>query len=145
MQRPATARLAPVTDPDERQRELMQTDLQRGEQPLAIFATMAHNPGLMRKVTALGGRFLFRGTLDVRAREVVILADHSVVGLESRVQAARLNRLHTIFTDAGTLPAHRLDLSTAGLRVIVADEDEDEDGEEEAPLRTVPPVKKAHR
>ncbi|MDQ0391424.1 substrate-binding domain-containing protein [Labrys monachus] len=75
------------------------------------------------------------------AREVVILADHSVVGLESRVQAARLSRPHTIFTDAGTLPAHRLDLSTAGLRVIIADED----GDEEAPLWPVPQVKKAHR
>ena len=60
------------------------------------------------------------------AREVVVLADHSVVGLESSVQATRPNRLHTIFTDAGTLPSHRLDLSSAGLRVVVADEEEEE-------------------
>jgi DeoR/GlpR family transcriptional regulator of sugar metabolism len=57
------------------------------------------------------------------AREVVVLADHGVVGLESNVQAVRPNLLHTVFTDAGTLPSHRLDLSAAGLRVIVADDE----------------------
>ena len=58
------------------------------------------------------------------AREVVVLADHGVVGLESNVQAVRPKLFHTVFTDAGTLPSHRLELSSAGLRVIVADEDE---------------------
>jgi DeoR/GlpR family transcriptional regulator of sugar metabolism len=58
------------------------------------------------------------------AREIVVLADHGVVGLESHVQAVRPNLLHTVFTDAGTLPSHRLDLSAAGLRVIVADDEE---------------------
>jgi DeoR/GlpR family transcriptional regulator of sugar metabolism len=57
------------------------------------------------------------------AREVVVLADHTVVGLETSVQATRPTKLHTIFTDAGTLPAYRLELSSAGLRVIVADEE----------------------
>jgi len=58
------------------------------------------------------------------AREVVVLADHGVVGLESNVQAVRPNLLHTVFTDAGTLPSHRLDLSAAGLRVVVVDDEE---------------------
>jgi DeoR/GlpR family transcriptional regulator of sugar metabolism len=58
------------------------------------------------------------------AREVVVFADHSVVGLESNVQAVRPKQFHTVFTDAGTLSSHRFDLSSAGLRVIVADEDE---------------------
>ena len=58
------------------------------------------------------------------AREVIVLADHGVVGLESNVQAVRPKQLHTVFTDAGTLSSHRLDLSSAGLRVIVADEEE---------------------
>jgi len=58
------------------------------------------------------------------AREVIVLADHSVVGLESNVQAVRPKQFHTVFTDAGTLSSHRFDLSSAGLRVIVADEEE---------------------
>jgi DeoR/GlpR family transcriptional regulator of sugar metabolism len=57
------------------------------------------------------------------AREVVVLADHSVVGLESTVQAIRPGQVHAVFTDAGTLSSHRLDLSSAGIRVALADED----------------------
>ena len=53
-----------------------------------------------------------------------MLADHGVVGLESRVQAVRPERLHTVVTDAGTLSSHRLELSATGLQVIVVDEDE---------------------
>lgn len=59
------------------------------------------------------------------AREVVVLADHGVVGLESGVQALRPNATHSVFTDAGTLSTHRLDLSTAGMSVVVVDEDDD--------------------
>jgi DeoR/GlpR family transcriptional regulator of sugar metabolism len=62
------------------------------------------------------------------ARKAAILADHGVVGLESRVQAARLGPNQTAFTDIGTLSAHRLDLSAAGIGVVVVD-DEDEDRE----------------
>jgi len=60
------------------------------------------------------------------AREVIVLADHGVVGLESNVQAVRPKQVHTVFTDAGTLSSHRLDLSAAGPRVVVADEEEGE-------------------
>jgi len=59
------------------------------------------------------------------AREVVVLADHGVVGLESGVQALRPSPTHTVFTDAGTLSTHRLELSTAGMSVVVVDEDDD--------------------
>ncbi len=57
------------------------------------------------------------------AREVVVLADHSVVGSEARVRIAPLTAIHTVFTDLGTLPAHRLELASAGLNVIVADDE----------------------
>lgn len=57
------------------------------------------------------------------AREVVVLADHGVVGLEAGVQAVRPSRTHTVFTDAGTLSTYRLELSAAGLGVIVVDEE----------------------
>jgi len=55
----------------------------------------------------------------------MVLADHAVVGLESSVQALRPSANHSVFTDAGTLSAHRLDLSTAGMSVVVVDEDDD--------------------
>lgn len=58
------------------------------------------------------------------AREVVVLADHGAVGLEASVQAVRPNRMHTVFTDAGTLSTHRLELSATGLGVIVVDEED---------------------
>jgi DeoR/GlpR family transcriptional regulator of sugar metabolism len=59
------------------------------------------------------------------AREVVVLADHGVAGLDSNVQAIRLGQPHSVVTDAGTLSSHRLDLSSAGLALLIADEDED--------------------
>ena len=40
------------------------------------------------------------------------------------MQAVRPDRLHTVFTDAGTLSAHRLELSATGLSVIVVDEED---------------------
>jgi DeoR/GlpR family transcriptional regulator of sugar metabolism len=56
------------------------------------------------------------------AREIVVLADHGAVGLESKVQAVRAERAHVVMTDAGTLSAHRLELSAAGPQVVVIDE-----------------------
>ena len=58
------------------------------------------------------------------AREVVVLADHSVIALESNVQAVRPADVHAVITDAGTLSSHRLELSAAGLRVTLADEED---------------------
>jgi DeoR/GlpR family transcriptional regulator of sugar metabolism len=57
------------------------------------------------------------------ARRVVVLADHSVIGLESNVQAVRSPHFHTVFTDAGTLASYRLQLSSAGLGVTVVDDE----------------------
>ncbi|WP_223476627.1 DeoR family transcriptional regulator [Oricola indica] len=62
------------------------------------------------------------GRFCAAARKVLVLADHSVVGLEGSVQAARLTGEHTVITDVGTLSAHRLELSTTGSSVVVADE-----------------------
>ena len=58
------------------------------------------------------------------AREVIVFADHSVVGLELNVQAVRPKQFHTVFTDAGTFSGPSLRLFAAGLRVVVADEEE---------------------
>jgi DeoR/GlpR family transcriptional regulator of sugar metabolism/ABC-type sugar transport system substrate-binding protein len=57
------------------------------------------------------------------AREVVVLADHTAVGVDATVRIAPLDRVDTIVTDAGTLPADRLSLAAAGARIVVADDD----------------------
>lgn len=41
--------------------------------PLNIFATLAHNPKLLKRFNVLGGYFLTRGALPAREREIVIL------------------------------------------------------------------------
>ena len=56
------------------------------------------------------------------AREVIVLADHSLVGAEARAHVVPLGAIHTVVTDLVTLPAHRLELAAAGVRVIVADD-----------------------
>lgn len=96
-----TARLDPLA-PDDR----MRTSLQRGEQPLTIFRTLAHHPSLMRRVMALGSRFLFEGNLlDARAREIMILrsayrsgsiyefGQHTVIGQRAGLSTEEIARL----------------------------------------------------
>jgi DeoR/GlpR family transcriptional regulator of sugar metabolism/DNA-binding LacI/PurR family transcriptional regulator len=57
------------------------------------------------------------------ARETVVLADHSLVGMEASHRIAPLRDVHLIVTDSGSLPADRLAFASAGLRVAVADEE----------------------
>lgn len=59
------------------------------------------------------------------ARQVIVLADHGAIALESSVQACRLAANQFIFTDAGALSAHCLELSAAGPQVFVVDQDDD--------------------
>jgi DeoR/GlpR family transcriptional regulator of sugar metabolism len=56
------------------------------------------------------------------ASEVVVLADHTVIGVDSHSFVADLGRVHTLITDAGIPSADRLDLHQRGIKVIVADE-----------------------
>lgn len=90
------ARLGPVEQPDEFQLEQMHTRVERDGQPLNIFATLAHNPYLLRQVNRLGGQFLFRGTLDPREREILILRSAYRSGCEYEFGQHRL-----IGADAG--------------------------------------------
>jgi 4-carboxymuconolactone decarboxylase len=71
--RPASPRIAPVTEPNPVQQELF--DLQRvGSGGVGnIFATMAHNTRVFRHWSKLGGTLLFRGSVPAREREIVIL------------------------------------------------------------------------
>lgn len=109
-------RLDPVIDPTPVQQELMATGMERGDQPLNIFATLAHNPGVMRKVNALGGRFLQSGTVDARSREIVILrssyrtgsiyefGQHTLIGADAGLTADEIARLATEDVGAGWSP-----------------------------------------
>ncbi|HET6793639.1 MAG TPA: carboxymuconolactone decarboxylase family protein [Acidimicrobiales bacterium] len=72
--RPAKARIAPVTDPSPEVAEMMSNTLGReGQPPLNIFATLAHNPRILRRFNQMGGTLLMRGEVPAREREIVIL------------------------------------------------------------------------
>lgn len=110
-------RLGPVTDPDETQRDLMTTGMERDGTPLNVFATMAHNPGVMRRVNALGGRFLRKGTLGDRVREIIILrssyrsgseyefGQHTLIGRDIGLTDDEIRALATDAADAASWSA----------------------------------------
>ncbi|HTP11750.1 MAG TPA: DeoR family transcriptional regulator [Anaerolineae bacterium] len=56
------------------------------------------------------------------AREVILLADHSSFGQESMVQVAPVNAVHKVITDDALPASVRLDLSKAGIQIILAKE-----------------------
>ena len=97
----------------------MRTNLQRDEQPLNIFATLAHNPGLLRRQNQFGGRFLFRGSIDERAREIVILrsayrsrsvyefGQHTIIGERCGLRPDEIARLARSDVGEGWSPAER--------------------------------------
>jgi len=54
------------------------------------------------------------------AHEVVLLADHSALGLESRVKVTDLENIHTLITDVGALSTDLLAFNQIGIKVAVA-------------------------
>jgi AhpD family alkylhydroperoxidase len=67
-------RIEPVRAPDEEQREALSKTLQAPDgTPVNVFATLAHQPQLMRRVNALGGYFMAHGQIGLRERELAIL------------------------------------------------------------------------
>ncbi|MCW2993873.1 MAG: hypothetical protein JWQ18_1368 [Conexibacter sp.] len=67
-------RIAPPSTFDAAQLEqLAKTRPQPGGRPLNVFATLAHRPELLRRVSALGGYFPRHSVLGLRERELVIL------------------------------------------------------------------------
>ncbi len=102
---PRKPRVAPVSDPDEEQAALLsKTLLTEDGRPLNLFATLAHNPRLLKRFNALGGYFLVHGSLPARERELVILrvgartgseyeyAQHVVIGLRAGLSADEIER-----------------------------------------------------
>jgi DeoR/GlpR family transcriptional regulator of sugar metabolism len=54
------------------------------------------------------------------AREVVLLADHTVFGQESVAQVAPTEAVHTVITDEALPASVRLELKKLGIEVVVA-------------------------
>ena len=54
------------------------------------------------------------------AREVIVLADHTVFGAEVGIQVAPLKAAHKLITDDALPPSTRLDISKAGIQVVLA-------------------------
>ena len=55
------------------------------------------------------------------AREVFVLADHSLVGVEATHRIAPAGQVLELVTDSGSLPADRMACAAAGMRVTLAD------------------------
>jgi DeoR/GlpR family transcriptional regulator of sugar metabolism len=63
------------------------------------------------------------------SREVLVMADHSVVGVDAHVRIAPVAAATEIITDSGTLPVDRLALAASGARIVLADEQSSEGDE----------------
>jgi len=57
------------------------------------------------------------------SREVVAMADHSLIGIEASHRIVAPGAIDDLITDSGSLPADRLAFASAGIRVTLADED----------------------
>jgi alkylhydroperoxidase family enzyme len=93
----AEPRIAPITpeECDEQTTEMLNALGAGMSSALNIFTTLAHHPRLLKKWSEFGGILLYRGELDPRLREIVILrtgwlcqsdyefGQHRVIGLRS--------------------------------------------------------------
>ncbi|HZT64760.1 MAG TPA: carboxymuconolactone decarboxylase family protein [Acidimicrobiales bacterium] len=70
--RPDHPRITPATDPPEEVAELTRAP-GLSDRPLNIFATLAHNPRMLKRFNQLGGSLLGPRGLPGRQREIVIL------------------------------------------------------------------------
>jgi DeoR/GlpR family transcriptional regulator of sugar metabolism len=60
------------------------------------------------------------------SREVVAMADHSLIGIEASHRIVAPGAIDDLITDSGSLPADRLAFASAGIRVTLADEESEE-------------------
>lgn len=60
------------------------------------------------------------------SREVVVMADHSLVGVEASHRIAGLGAVDDLITDSASLPADRLAFASLGMRITLADEEPEE-------------------
>ncbi len=59
--------------------------------------------------------------LAAAAERIIVLADHTKVGVETMCQTVPLERITTLITDSGVSPSQLTALREAGLEVLVAD------------------------
>lgn len=73
--RPERPRIEPVDldAVDDSVRELLGKTMVRGGTPLNIFATLAHNPDLLKRFNVFAGYFMTKNSVPDREREIVIL------------------------------------------------------------------------
>jgi alkylhydroperoxidase family enzyme len=77
----ATTRIVPLEAPyDDAVAETFKRFLPPGMEPLALFRTQAHNPRVLQRMFA--GNLLDQGTIDLRARELIILRTCARCGSE---------------------------------------------------------------
>ncbi len=60
------------------------------------------------------------------SREVVVMADHSLVGVEASHRIVALGAIDDLITDSASLPADRLAFASMGTRITLADEEPEE-------------------
>jgi DeoR/GlpR family transcriptional regulator of sugar metabolism len=56
------------------------------------------------------------------AQEVILLSDHTKIGVESLVKVVPLDKIHKLITDAGISAHDRLGLTQRGIEVTIAEE-----------------------
>jgi len=67
-------RIRPVADPSPELRDIYKQVLSTpAGDPLNVFATLAHNPRVLKRFSLFAGMFLAKNSIPVREREVVIL------------------------------------------------------------------------
>jgi DeoR/GlpR family transcriptional regulator of sugar metabolism len=76
--------------------------------------------------TSFGVSSLDQSEAEVRrsmiqsAREVIVLADHTVFDTDSNVRVTGLEKVDTVITDTGVLSSQSLELTQRGIKVLVA-------------------------
>jgi len=77
---PDSPRLAPVDPPYAPDVQAAFDAIMRGQPPLLLFRTVAHNPRVLQRMIA--GGLLDKGSLSLRARELMILRTCALCGAE---------------------------------------------------------------
>jgi hypothetical protein len=61
------------------------------------------------------------GIMAAAAERIIVLADHTKVGVETMCETVALKRITTLITDSGVGPERLAALREAGLEVLVAE------------------------
>lgn len=87
---PGAPRIAPVSEPNDEQRELLvKSTVATSTRPPNLFATLVAHPRLMGRVNALGGMFMVHGTISARDRELMILRAATLIECDYELQQHR--------------------------------------------------------